>query len=101
MLDEAHFEKWNRARQERDCWVEAVKAARDTFGEDHELTRWARAQLADAEADYGVVVDVSFHQTRQNRNDVTSRGTQTRLRRLYGKFGACPWRSPVTPAPII
>jgi hypothetical protein len=58
MLDEAHFEKWNRARQERDCWVEAVKAARDTFGEDHELTRWARAQLADAEADYGVVVDV-------------------------------------------
>jgi hypothetical protein len=58
MLDEAHFEKWNRARQERDCWVEAVKAASDTFGEDHEVTRWARAQLADAEADYGVVVDV-------------------------------------------
>ena len=58
MLDEAHFEKWNRARQERDCWVEAVKAASDTFGEDHEVTRWARAQLVDAEADYGVVVDV-------------------------------------------
>jgi hypothetical protein len=58
MLDEAHFEKWNKACQERECWVEAVKAACETFGEDHELTRWARAQLADAEADYGVVVDV-------------------------------------------
>ena len=26
MLDEAHFEKWNRGRQERDCRIEAVKA---------------------------------------------------------------------------
>jgi hypothetical protein len=53
MLDEAHFEKWNKARQERDCWVEAVKADRETFGEDHEVTRWASVQLADAEADGG------------------------------------------------
>jgi hypothetical protein len=58
MLDEAHFEKWNKARLERDCWVETVNAACETFGEDHEVTRWAKAQLADAEADYGVVVDV-------------------------------------------
>jgi hypothetical protein len=58
LLPRSHFEKWNRARQVRDCWLETVQAARDTFGEDHEVTRWARAQLADAEADYGVVVDV-------------------------------------------
>lgn len=58
MLDEAHFEKWNTVRCQRDCWAETVKAARETFGEDHDLTRWAKAKLADAEADYGVVVDV-------------------------------------------
>jgi hypothetical protein len=58
MLDEAHFEKWEKVRGERDRWSNAVQAARETFGDDHDLTRWARAQLADAEAEYGSVVDV-------------------------------------------
>ena len=58
MLDEAHFEKWEKARCERDRWLTALHAARETFGEDHDLTRWAKAQLADAEAEYGSVADV-------------------------------------------
>jgi hypothetical protein len=58
MLDEAHFEKWEKARCERERWANAVQSARETFGEDQDLTRWAKAQLADAEVEYGSVRDI-------------------------------------------
>jgi len=56
---------------ERDRWAEAVRAASKTFGDDHDLTRCAKALSADAKAEYGSIVDVLIPLDRTRQTQAT------------------------------
>jgi hypothetical protein len=53
----AKFEQWSRARRDYEWWKEAHKAAKESFGKDHPLVEWVKAQQADAKAEYQRIVE--------------------------------------------